>query len=166
MIYVLDYKDQIRRINEMVAVRKDMETMEVYYHDTSTGELWKSFFPRYTKKNNGPKLLRPEPLPVSLEKKLEKCLNSEDKSDAVGLGIELSVNPEKWADIMALLKKNRRNYRRSNFFVFLKSSRLLDPIKSLSEIGQIPANFELTEKELKKLRRQAKFLRFRRFLGF
>ncbi len=165
MIYILDYKKQVRRINEMVTVRKDMETMEVFYHDERTGELWKSFFPRYTKTERGPKLLRPEPLPDSLEIQLENCLNSENESDPVGLGIELSVNPVKWHEIVNLLSKNRRNYRRSNFFTFLKHSRLLDPIESLNEIGLEPKIYGMTEAELKEIRKRTKFLKFKRFFG-
>ena len=95
-MYIINSKRQIERIRDMVPVRKDMETFEVFYHDPSTGELWKSFFPRGFKEHQGPKLLRPEPLPDNLELQLEICLNSPDDSDAIGLGIECSIKPEKW----------------------------------------------------------------------
>ena len=65
-MYIIDNKKQIQRINEMVPLRKNMETYEVYYHDPSTGELWKSFFPKGYKAHQGPKLLRVDPLPKQL----------------------------------------------------------------------------------------------------
>lgn len=165
MLYILDYQEQIRRMNEMVTVRKNMETMEMFYHDPQTGELWKSFFPKYTPANRGPKLLRPEPLPESLELQLKSCLTSPDETDSAGLGIELSATPKKWPEIISLLKKNSRNYRRSNFFIFLKYSGLLHPFSSLQEIGENPESCGTTRKDLKKIRRRAKFIKFKRFFG-
>lgn len=166
MMYILDYKEQIRRTNEMVSVRKNMDTLEMYFHDPHTGELWKSFFPRHSHKSRGPKLLRPEPLPESLELQLESCLTSNDEADAMGLGIELSATPEKWPEIITLLKKNSSQYRRSNFFIFLTYSGLLKPLASLNELGEKPENIGITQKELKRIRRQTKFMKFKRFLGF
>lgn len=166
MMYILDYKEQIRRTNEMVTVRKNIETLEMYYHDPQTGELWKSFFPRHSPKNRGPKLLRPEPLPESLELQLESCLTSTEEADPMGLGIELSAEPEKWAEIITLLKKNSSNYHRSNFFIFLKYSGLLKPLASLDELGEKPETIGTTKKKLKRIRRQIKFMKFKRFFGF
>ena len=50
-MYVLDYHQQVKRINQMIPLRKNDKTFEVYYHDPQSGELWKSFFP-YGKKNS------------------------------------------------------------------------------------------------------------------
>jgi hypothetical protein len=143
-----------------------METLEMFFHDPYTGELWKSFFPRNSPMNRGPKLLRLEPLPESLEMQLERCLTSNEEADSMGLGIELSANPEKWPEIITLLKKNSSNYHRSNFFIFLKYSGLLKPLASLDELGEKPETIGTTQKELKRLRRQAKFIKFKRFFGF
>lgn len=166
MLYILDYKEQIRRTNEMVTVRKNIETLEMYYHDPQTGELWKSFFPRNSQNSRGPKLLRPEPLPESLELQLESCLTSNEETDPMGLGIELSAEPKKWPEIITLLKKNSSIYPRSNFFIFLKYSGLLKPLASLDELGEKPETIGTTQKELKKIRRQTKYIKFRRFFGF
>ncbi len=166
MLYILDYKEQIRRTNEMVTVRKNMETFEMYYHDPRTGELWKSFFPKYSPKNRGPKLLRPEPLPENLELQLESCLTSSEETDSIGLGIELSAHPNQWPEIINLLKKNSSTYHRSNFFLFLKHSGLIQPLHSLSELGKTPESIGTTIEEMKRMRRQAKFIKFKRFFGF
>lgn len=165
MLYVLDYHEQIRRTNEMVTVRKNMERLEMFYHDPITGELWKSFFPKYTSANRGPKLLRPEPLPETLEVQLKNCLTSPNEEDSVGLGLELSANPKKWPEIVSLLKKNGKSYHRANFFLFLKYSGLLHPFSSLEEIGETPGSCEITHKNLKRIRRRAKFIKFKRFFG-
>lgn len=166
MLYILDYKEQIRRTNQMVTVRKNMETFEMYYHDPQAGELWKSFFPKYSTKNRGPKLLRPEPLPENLELQLESCLTSTEKTDSIGLGIELSAHPNQWPEIIALLKKNSSSYHRSNFFLFLKHSGLLHPLTSLRELGKTPETIGSTLKGLKRIRSQAKIIKFKRFFGF
>lgn len=165
MNYILDYKEQIRRTNEMVFVRKNMETLEMYFHDPRTGELWKSFFPRHSPKKRGPKLLRPEPLPESLELQLESCLTSNEETDPMGLAIELSSNPEKWLEIITILKKNSSNYYRTNFFIFLRYSGLIKPLASLHELGEKPETIGTTQKELMRIRRQAKFIKFKRFFG-
>lgn len=165
MLYILDYKEQIKRTKEMVTVRKNMETLEMYYHDPQTGKLWKSFFPRHSSKSRGPKLLRQEPLPNSLELQLKNCLTSSEETDSMGLGIELSANPKKWPEIVNLLKENSSNYRRSNFFLFLKHSGLLKPFSSLNELGESPETVGIDQNKLKKLRRRAKFIKFKRFFG-
>ncbi|MDX1642307.1 MAG: hypothetical protein R3220_11450, partial [Balneolaceae bacterium] len=147
-------------------VRKNMETMEMFYHDPQTGELWKSFFPKYTPQDRGPKLLRPEPLPESLELQLKNCLTGSEEVDSMGLGIELSVQPKKWPEIVSLLKKNSSSYRRANFFIFVKYAGLIHPFSSLQEIGETPESCGFTRKDLKRIRRQVRFIKFKRFFGF
>ncbi|MAO63495.1 MAG: hypothetical protein CL666_00700 [Balneola sp.] len=161
-MYILDNKKQIQRINEMVPLRKDMDTFEVYYHDPSTGELWKSFFPRGFKKHEGTKLLRIDPLPSELELQLEICLNSPDDSDAIGLGIECSVKPEKWIEIIQLLDKNRKQYLRTNLNTFIKHLGVLNPKESLQEISIDPTQAGLTEEDLIQLTKTAKRIKLKR----
>jgi hypothetical protein len=163
-MYIIDNKRQIERINRMVPLRKNLETFEVYYHDPSTGEMWKSFFPKGYQEHKGPKLLRPEPLPNSLELQLEICLNSSDDSDAIGLGIECSVKPEKWETILDLLDKNRRNYLRSHLNTFINHLGILNPDKALKDIELNPEDAELSPQKLIRLKKRARMIKFKRFL--
>ncbi len=164
-MYIIDNQQQLERTKEMVPIRKNMETFEVFYHDPATGNLWKSFFPRGYKNHSGPKLLRPEPLPDNLELQLEMFLNSSDTSDAIGLGIECSVKPEKWEDILDILYRNRRKYLRTHLGLFLDKLGVLSPIQSLQELEQNPADFNLTEEQLDALRKRAKWLKIKRFFN-
>ncbi|MGN8225664.1 hypothetical protein [Gracilimonas sp. BCB1] len=161
-MYIINNKRQIERIKDMVTVRKNMDTYEVFYHDPSTGELWKSFFPRGYKQHQGPKLLRPEPLPENLELQLEICLNSPDDSDAIGLGIECSVKPEKWEEIIEILDKNRKKYLRSHLNTFIKHLGILNPMDSLQEIELHPDDLELDEEKLTALKKRAKRIKLKR----
>jgi|SRR5690554_1663804 len=163
-MYIINSKRQIERIKDMVPVRKNMKTYEVYYHDPATGELWKSFFPRGFNGRHGTKLLRLEPMPDNIELQLEICLNSKDDSDAIGLGIEFSVKPDCWLTILGLLNKNRKNYLRSNLNTFLKHLGVLDPEKTLAEININPEEYELDEAKLLKIRKMAKQLKLKRLL--
>lgn len=163
-MYIIDNKRQIERINSMVPLRKNLETFEVYYHDPSTGEMWKSFFPKGYEEHKGPKLLRPEPLPKSLELQLEICLNSSDDSDAIGLGIECSVKPEQWETILNLLDKNRSNYLRSHLNTFINHLGILDPLNALNDIGTTPGEAGLNPEKLKQLKKQARMIKLKRFL--
>lgn len=161
-MYIIDNKRQIERIRDMVTVRKNMDTFEVYYHDPSTGKLWKSFFPKGFKKHVGPKLLRPEPLPENLELQLEICLNSPDDSDAIGLGIECSVKPEKWEEIIEILNKNRKKYLRSNLNTFIKYLGVLAPEASLKEIKLSPEEASLTKEKISSLKKKARRIKLKR----
>lgn len=166
IMYIIDNKRQIERINSMVPLRKDLETFEVYYHDPSTGEMWKSFFPKGYHEHKGPKLLRPEPLPKSLELQLEICLNSNDDSDAIGLGIECSVKPEKWESILDLLNKNRSKYLRSHLSTFIDHLGVLDPFEAMKDIEMDPEEAGLTPEKLKRLKKLARMIKIKRFLRF
>ncbi|MFP8490072.1 hypothetical protein ACKGJO_13365 [Gracilimonas sp. Q87] len=163
-MYIIDNKRQIERINSMVPLRKNLETFEVYYHDPSTGEMWKSFFPKGYQKHKGPKLLRPEPLPKSLELQLEICLNSTDNSDAIGLGIECSVKPEKWDTILDLLDKNRSNYLRSHLTTFINHLGVLDPENALKDVELNPDEAGLSPEKLIQLKKRARMIKIKRFL--
>lgn len=164
-MYVLNYKKQVERISQMIPLRKNDKTFEVYYHDPKTGELWKSFFPYGRHRSKGPKLLRPEPLPSSLEHQLELCLNSGNLADATGLGIEYSLNPEKWDDILSLLLSNRKRYVRSGFFEFLKSLGVRAPVKTLKALHIDFDQESLSEKHLNSLKKKAKKLSLLKFFG-
>jgi hypothetical protein len=163
-MYIIDNKRQIERINSMVPLRKNLETFEVYYHDPTTGEMWKSFFPKGYQEHKGPKLLRPEPLPKSLELQLEICLNGNDEADAIGLGIECSVKPEQWPQILDLLDKNRSNYLRSHLNTFIHHLGVLDPLNTLKAIEQTPEEAGLSGDELNRLKKQARMIKIKRFL--
>jgi 16S rRNA A1518/A1519 N6-dimethyltransferase RsmA/KsgA/DIM1 with predicted DNA glycosylase/AP lyase activity len=147
----------------MVPVRKNMDTFEVFYHDPATGELWKSFFPKGFKEHKGPKLLRPEPLPQSLELQLEICLNSPDDSDAIGLGIECSVKPEKWEEIINVLDKNRKKYLRSHLNTFIKHLGVLNPDDLFEEIELDLQKLGLEKELLSTLKKRAKRIKLKRF---
>jgi hypothetical protein len=162
-MYIIDNKRQIERINDMVTLRKNMETFEVFYHDPSTGTMWKSFFPRGFQSRKGPKLLRTEPLPNDLKKQLHLCLNSEDDADAIGLGIECSVKPELWEEITELLYQNRKDYDRGNLNTFIKHLGILNPLDSLAEVELHPEDAGLNEKKLKSLRKKIKRTKLKRF---
>lgn len=164
-MYVLNYKKQIERINQMIPLRKNDKTFEVYYHDPKSGELWKSFFPRGNESPDSLKLLRPEPLPSNLEHQLELCLNSGDLADATGLGIEYSLNPEKWDEIISLLDSNRKRYVRSGFFEFLNNLGVKDPEQTLSALEIDLKQKSVTEIELNLLQKKAKKLWVKKFFG-
>lgn len=164
-MYVLDYKKQVKRINQMIPLRKNDRTFEVYYHDPQSGELWKSFFP-YGKKNpNGPKLLRPEPLPSSLEHQLELCLNSGNIADAEGLGIEYSLSPEKWDHLLNILDENRKNYTRTGFFTFLNSLGVKNPDMTFKAL-QIDFNkTPITPETLLSIKKRARKIWIKKLFG-
>ncbi|MEX0723488.1 MAG: hypothetical protein WD053_06410 [Gracilimonas sp.] len=162
-MYILNNKRQIERIKDMVPVRKNMDTFEVFYHDPSTGELWKSFFPKGFKEHKGPKLLRPDPLPQSLELQLEICLNSPDDTDAIGLGIECSVKPQKWEEIIDILDKNRKKYLRSHLNTFIKHLGVLNSDDLFAEIELDPQKLGLEKELLTTLRKRAKRIKLKRF---
>ncbi|MDR9415905.1 MAG: hypothetical protein RI564_06465 [Gracilimonas sp.] len=162
-MYIVNTKRQVERINEMITLRKNMETFEVYYHDPSTGKLWKSFFPRGYKQHKGPKLLRVDPPPSSMEHQLHLCLNSPDDGDAIGLGIEWSVKPEKWQEILELLHKNRKRYQRANLNTFINHLGVLKPRQSLHEIDVKPMDIGLQEEDLNELTKKARYIKLKRF---
>lgn len=164
-MYVLNYKKQIERISQMIPLKKNDKTFEVYYHDPQTGELWKSFFPYGRQSSKGPKLLRPEPLPSSLEHQLELCLNSGNLADATGLGIEYSLNPEKWDDILSLLHANRKRYERSGFFEFLKSLGVRDPEKTFEALHIDFDQKAHSKKDLNSLKKKAQKLWLLKIFG-
>lgn len=164
-MYVLDYHQQVKRINQMIPLRKNDKTFEVYYHDPQSGELWKSFFPYGKKKSNSPKLLRPEPLPSNLEHQLELCLNSGNLADAEGLGIEYSLSPEKWEYLLNLLDENRKNYTRAGFFTFLNKLGVKEPDKTIEALHIDFNNASISREKLMTLRKKAKKLWFKKLIG-
>lgn len=164
-MYVLNYQKQLERINQMIPLRKNDKTYEVYYHDPQSGELWKSFFPYRNQFKKGPKLLRPEPLPSNIQHQLELCLNSGNIVDAKGLGIEYSLTPEKWNEILTHLDKNRKKYERKGFFEFLNNLGVKDPIQTLKALKIDLNQHSVSKQELILLKKNAKKLWFKRFLG-
>ncbi len=164
-MYVLSYQKQIERINEMIPLRKNEKTFEVFYHDPQSGKMWKSFFPYRENSKNGPKLLRPEPLPERTEHLLEACLNSGDKSDSIGLGIEYSLSPEKWGAILAVLEENRKIYSRSGFFTFIKHLGIRNPQETFQALKIDFQRIPVEKKEINNLQKRASKLYWKKFFG-
>jgi|SRR5690554_290224 len=165
-MYVIQYHQQLERIREMVTLRKNEETLEAFYHDPKTGQLWKSFYPNRTATYSGPKLLRPEPLPEKIESQLELCLNSDSDKDAIGLAIEYASKPECWNEILTILEANRKQYSRASLLMFLNHLGVLTLTQTLQKIKNLTHIPTVSEEDLKKLQKRARWLRFIKSLGF
>ncbi len=165
-MYVIQHKRQLERIREMITLRKNEQTLEVFYHDPKTGELWKSFFPKRTESDSGPKLLRPDPLPESLEIQLELCLNSNVNADAIGLAIEYSTRPDAWDEILTTLEQNGKKYLRTNFFTFINKLGILNPTQAFKDIENNQKPIHISKPELLMLSKRAKLLKLKRLFWF
>lgn len=165
-MYVLDYNRQLSLIREMTQLRKDARNWVVYYHNPSTNEMWKSYFPKASAKHRGPKILRTEPVPEKLEERIDACLGSEVEENAIGLGIELSVEPEQWERIMAILEDQYRTYDRKQLKLFIQYLGVEKPFEVLEEIECKPHEVGLDEERLNNLAWRAKVIRFKRFWFF
>jgi hypothetical protein len=146
----------------MIQLRRDTENFEVYYHHQRTNQMWKSFFPCSSEKGLGPKILRHEPLPDSLERLLEICLGDEVPENAVGLGIELSASINKWPDLFEILEKNYSKYKRKQLKLFLKHLQVNSIQDLLNQLDIKFSDLELTEEDLKQLRWKSRKLKLKK----
>ncbi|MDX1667251.1 MAG: hypothetical protein R3350_08480 [Saprospiraceae bacterium] len=165
-MYILDYHRQLSLIREMTQLRKDSDEWVVYYHHPSTNEMWKSYFPRATKEHRGPKILRTEPVPERLEDRFKECLTGEVEENAIGLGIELSVEPQRWEEIISVIEKHYREYDRKLLKLFLKYLGVESYRSLFDELGLSIQQQGLDKDTLKKLSRRSKIIRFKRFWFF
>lgn len=119
-MYIIDHDKQLSLIKEMKQLRRNTKKCEVYYHHPYTNQMWKSFFPRATEEDLGPKLLRHEPLPNSVVACLDICLAESAPENAIGLGIEWSSRTMLWPQIIKILEENYSNYLRGQLKLFLE----------------------------------------------
>lgn len=150
-MYVLDYDRQISLMKEMTQLRKNDEKWEVYYHHPSTNEMWKSYFPKANGEKRGPKILRTEPIPEKLEERLDLCLADGDAEDAIGLGIELSIDPTKWEKVLSIIEENLGAYDRVQLKLFFKNLCLFDYEAHFEELHIKPEQFGLTAKKIRQM---------------
>lgn len=163
-MYIIDYNQQNQFIKEMTQLRRDVDNYVVYFHHAHSDQMWKSFFPRATSKELGPKLLRHEPVPASLEDHMSFCLSEDVPENAIGLGTELSVQIGRWPEIIQVLEENRSKFvpvQVRRFLNYLKVSRFKENMNQLGINGE---ELELTYKELKRLRWRARKIRVKSLL--
>jgi len=160
IMYIIEHRQQIERIRELTQLRKNQDTFEVFYHDPSSGNMWRSFFPQANGRVRGPKLLRTHPLPDNLEKQLNICLNSEDINDAKGLALEYSAKPDNWISVIKILQNNRKSYKRQHLKAFLSLSGLTHPQKTVKELDFLIKNIRLTKERLSLIQRKARKILF------
>lgn len=165
-MYILDYDRQLSMIREMTQLRKDAKEWVVYYHHPSTNEMWKSYFPKATPKNRGPKILRTEPVPEKLEERLNECLKSDIVENAIGLGIELSVEPQRWEEIITIVESRYKSYNRKQLSRFLNYLCVENYSSLFEEIGFKPEESGLDIQIFKNLAWRSRVVRFKRFWFF
>ncbi|MDZ7771223.1 MAG: hypothetical protein U5K31_00505 [Balneolaceae bacterium] len=163
-MYVVDRDRQIMLIREMTQLRKDPKSWEVYYHHPSTNNMWKSYFPRARGEERGPKVMRVEPAPEPLDVLVHRCLDSDSVDDAIGLGLELSVNPSRWASVMEVLEQHWSKWARGQLVTFLRCLGVEQHVSLFDEIDYDPSSDGLTDEHFEELRRRARNLRWKRFL--
>jgi hypothetical protein len=105
-------------------------------------------------------------VPEQLEKRMENCLVEGQPENAVGLGIELSSEPENWPKIMDIASANYRRYHRSQLPLFLKYLGVEDFEPIFKEMGFDPAKHNLKREDFEAFARQSRKLRFMRLWFF
>lgn len=162
-MYIVDSSQQIQLISEMTQLRRDVENYVVYYHHPYTNQMWKSFFPRATEDDLGPKLLRHEPLPGTLREHLDVCLKEDVPENAIGLGIEFSVAIHKWPGIFRILEERYSDYHRGQLSLFLKHLKVEDARKNMHELDKHPEEVNISGKDLNQLAWRSRKLKMKRF---
>ncbi|MDZ7689857.1 MAG: hypothetical protein U5K69_01660 [Balneolaceae bacterium] len=166
-MYVLDYHKQIALIKEMVQLRKDNTREEAYYHHPSTNAIWKSYFPQANGGKRGPKVLRRTDIDTDkLEDQIRLCLGSDLRDDAAGLGVEFSVHPERWEQILDIIEEHYQDFIRSQIKVFFQHLGILDYEEFFA---QMEFNFEqigIDESELKALNKRARKILLKKLVFF
>lgn len=162
-MYIVNPSQQIKLISEMTQLRKDEENFVVYYHHPYTNQMWKSFFPRATAGDLGPKLLRHEPLPGSLVEHLDICLTEDVPENAIGLGIEQSVYIHKWPEIFRILEEKYADYHRGQLRLFLKHLKVEEARENIHELDKAVDELNISDKDLNQLAWKSRKLRMKRF---
>ena len=139
-MYIVDREKQRSLIREMKQLRQNTKNYEVYYHHSYTNQMWKSFFPQVNGDQLGPKLLRHEPVPTDVEKRLSICLGESAPENAIGLGMEWSAKPELWPDIIQSLETHYTQYNRTQMKLFLDNleldeSNVATPVQSKKQMN-------------------------------
>lgn len=147
----------------MTQLRKDAQNYVVYYHHPYTNQMWKSFFPRATEGELGPKLLRHEPVPGNLRKHLSICLTEDVPENAIGLGIELSVSIHKWPQIFKILEEDYSNYHRGQLSLFLNHLKVEEAKKHINELDKRLDELQVSDKDLNQLAWRSRKLKMKRF---
>jgi hypothetical protein len=162
-MYVVNQERQASLIREMTQLRKNSKSWEVYYHHPSTNVMWKSYFPQATNETRGPKILRTEPVPNSLKKRLRNCLVETNPENAIGLGIELSTQPQRWQQIIVLLEQNYSTYNRKQLSYFIEYLGVEQYQLLCKDIGYCINDGSISEKLFHNLARRSRIIRFKRF---
>lgn len=165
-MYVLDHDRQLLLIREMTQLRKDNQSWEVYYHHPTTNVMWKSYFPKATSKDKGPKILRTEPVPEVLETRIENCLVERVPENAIGLGIELSTEPQKWEQVINIVEKNYREYHRKQLPLFLNHLKVEDFETLFEEIDYNLEDSAFSKAHFEDLAARSRTIRLKRFFVF
>lgn len=163
-MYIVEPNQQIELMKEMTQLRRDTKSCEVYFHHTMNDQMWKSFFPRATEEGLGPKLLRHEPLPESLEERITICLEEEVPENAIGLGIELSTEMKKWYLIIDVLEQNRRTLNAGQIRLFLNHLKVSSYEENLRQLQINKEEIGLSDKDFKKLLWRSRKLTFKSYL--
>lgn len=162
-MYIVDPSQQIKLINEMTQLRKDSKNYIVYYHHPYTNQMWKSFFPRASGDELGPKLLRHEPLPGSFRELLSICLKEDVPENAIGLGIEMSASVRQWPEIFQVLEKDYSDYHRSQLRLFLEHLKVEEAEKNLMQLDKEIDELNITDQDLNQLAWRSRKLKVKRF---
>jgi hypothetical protein len=165
-MYIIDQDKQIALAKEMKQLRRDTENYEAFYHHPYTNQMWKSFFPKVSGDDLGPKLMRHEPLPTSVKAILDICLAENAPENAIGLGIEWSEKAEIWPEIIKILEDNYSDYERGQLKLFLKhldmqEVELEGAPKTVAKAS--PATAEMSQEQVDNLIWRSRKIRMKRF---
>ncbi len=163
-MYIVEPNQQIELMKEMTQLRRDTENCEVYFHHTLNDQMWKSFFPRATEEELGPKLLRHDPLPDSLEERIKICLEEDVPENAIGLGIELSTDMKKWPLILDVLEQNRKAFEAGQIRLFLDHLQIGSYEENMSQLQISKEDLGFSDKEFKKILWRSRKLKLKSYL--
>lgn len=163
-MYIIDHDKQLSLIKEMKQLRRDSQKCEVYFHHPRSNQMWKSFFPRSNGEDLGPKLLRHEPVPNDINTLLDICLTEDVPANAIGLGIEWSVNTNLWPQIIKVLEQNYSSFLRGQLKLFLEHLNMGEVMAEEKEAASVPPmDTSISGEELDNLIWRSRKVRMKRF---
>lgn len=165
-MYILEAEVQKNYLKDLTFLKKDEENWIMYYHNPKTNEMWKTYYPLSCNNGRGPKVMRTEPLPDSLEEHLNICLKSEIPDDAIGAAYDYAFRFEDWDKIVSILENQYRNYPRKQLKRFIHHLGIEQPEEQLRKAGSTYETIVPDKEELDELARRAKKIRYKSLWPF
>ena len=157
-MYILKHTEQKKLLEQLVLTDELDDGWTKKFIDPTTDTEWILYHYHNEMQGGGHKIMRENSVPEKLADWMNLCFSSGDEDDIIGLAWDLSIEHDRWPDILDWLETNSVDFSKPKVSLFLNNLEILHVVNRRPIVGKDAQTIEMDYLHFQQLAQRAENL--------